>query len=53
MWVFPLTLGLITAVFLAADGGFLGGVYLVLLVLAGLGLWLVRPEPAPAAEEVA
>jgi hypothetical protein len=53
MWVLPLSLGLIAAVFLSADGGFLGGVYLVLLILAGLGLWLVRPEPARAAGEVA
>lgn len=49
----PSDLGSDHSRFLAADGGFLGGVYLVLLVLAGLGLWLVRPEPAPAAEEVA
>lgn len=40
MWVFPFGLGLVAAVFLVEGGGFLGGFYLTLAALAGLGLWL-------------
>lgn len=40
MWLFPFGLGLVAAVFLVEGGGFLGGFYLSLAALAGLGLWL-------------
>lgn len=49
MWLFPLSLGLIAAVFLVEGGGFLGAFYLALSVLAALGLWLGRPVPAQSA----
>lgn len=42
MWLFPFGLGLVAAVFLVEGGGFLGGFYLSLAALAGLGLWLAR-----------
>lgn len=51
MWVFPFGLGLVAAVFLVEGGGFLGGFYLVLTALAGLGLWLSGPDPARSVPE--
>lgn len=53
MWLFPLSLGLIAAVFLVEGGGFLGAFYLALSVMAALGLWLGRPVPAQSAQTTA
>lgn len=52
MWVFPVSLGLVAAVFLVEGGGFLAGFYMVLALAAGLGLWLARPGLVPSAQEV-
>lgn len=46
MWVFPLGVALVAAVFLAAGGGFLGAFYGALAALAALGMWMSRPTPA-------
>lgn len=51
MWLFPIFLALM-AVFIAVTGdGTFGIVYLVFAALAGLGLWLSRPNPARSVPE--